>query len=65
MHDRFYCKCLSNQIPEINIIFKEVEQIAVLSAEKKIVVLVAWERVCVPKKFGGLNFKDSKSWNVA
>ncbi|KAH0721233.1 hypothetical protein KY290_006150 [Solanum tuberosum] len=26
---------------------------------------VSWEQVCIPKKFGGLNIKGSKLWNMA
>lgn len=28
------------------------------------VALVAWDRVCVPKKYGGLNIKSCKLWNI-
>ncbi|XP_070057528.1 uncharacterized protein [Nicotiana tomentosiformis] len=27
--------------------------------------LVAWEKVCFPKKYGGLNIKSSREWNIA
>nr|XP_009600178.1 uncharacterized protein LOC104095699 [Nicotiana tomentosiformis] len=27
--------------------------------------LVAWDRVCTPKKYGGLNIKGCKNWNIA
>ncbi|WMV41980.1 hypothetical protein MTR67_035365 [Solanum verrucosum] len=33
--------------------------------DKKKIRLVVWDKVCVPKKFGGLNIKGSKLWNVA
>lgn len=33
--------------------------------DRKKLALVAWERICFPKKFGGLNVKGSKLWNVA
>ncbi|KAH0723423.1 hypothetical protein KY289_006467 [Solanum tuberosum] len=32
---------------------------------KKKVALVSWEKVCYPKKQGGLNIKGSSSWNIA
>ncbi|KAH0735285.1 hypothetical protein KY285_010992 [Solanum tuberosum] len=32
---------------------------------KRKVALVAWDKVCVPKKFGGLNIKECCKWNVA
>uniref|UniRef100_M1B343 Non-LTR retroelement reverse transcriptase n=1 Tax=Solanum tuberosum TaxID=4113 RepID=M1B343_SOLTU len=31
----------------------------------KKIALVAWDKVCVPKKYGGLNIKSCKLWNVA
>lgn len=34
------------------------------SEDKRKTTLVAWDKVCVPKKFGGLNIKGSKLWNV-
>ncbi|XP_070020899.1 uncharacterized protein [Nicotiana sylvestris] len=33
--------------------------------EKKKLALVAWKRIRSPKKYGGLNMKGSKLWNVA
>ncbi|WMV25245.1 hypothetical protein MTR67_018630 [Solanum verrucosum] len=33
--------------------------------EKRKVPLVAWEKICRPKKFGGLNVKGCNNWNVA
>ncbi|KAH0723927.1 hypothetical protein KY289_006971 [Solanum tuberosum] len=33
--------------------------------EARKVPLVSWEQVCIPKKFGGLNIKSSKLWNMA
>jgi len=27
--------------------------------------MVAWDKVCLPKKFGGLNVKGCKNWNEA
>lgn len=33
------------------------------SEEKKKLSLVAWEKVCLPKKFGGLNIKSCREWN--
>lgn len=27
--------------------------------------LVSWEKLCIPKKNGGLNIKSCKKWNVA
>ncbi|KAG5590932.1 hypothetical protein H5410_041446 [Solanum commersonii] len=33
--------------------------------DKKKIKLIVWDKVCVPKKFGGLNIKGSKLWNVA
>ncbi|WMV41866.1 hypothetical protein MTR67_035251 [Solanum verrucosum] len=34
------------------------------SEDKRKTTLVAWDKVCVPKKFAGLNIKGSKLWNV-
>lgn len=34
------------------------------SEEHRKVALVAWDRVCVPKKYGGLNIKNCKLWNI-
>nr|XP_016460273.1 PREDICTED: uncharacterized protein LOC107783765 [Nicotiana tabacum] len=50
-------------------ILKEVDQkcksyLRCSSTEKKKVALVAWEKVCVPKRFGGLNIKSSRRWNM-
>lgn len=33
--------------------------------EQKKISLVAWEKVCLPKKVGGLNIKDRRNWNIA
>lgn len=33
--------------------------------DKRRTLLVSWDKVCLPKKFGGLNIKGSKLWNVA
>ncbi|KAG5590692.1 hypothetical protein H5410_041206 [Solanum commersonii] len=33
--------------------------------DKKKIKLIVWDKVCVPKKFGGLNIKGSNLWNVA
>lgn len=33
--------------------------------EKNKISLVAWEKLCVPKSFGGLNIKGSRMWNMA
>uniref|UniRef100_M1D6V8 Non-LTR retroelement reverse transcriptase n=1 Tax=Solanum tuberosum TaxID=4113 RepID=M1D6V8_SOLTU len=35
------------------------------SGEKKKVSLVSWEKVCCPKRQGGLNIKGCGKWNVA
>ncbi|XP_070049634.1 uncharacterized protein [Nicotiana tomentosiformis] len=35
------------------------------SEEKKKVFLVSWEKICFPKKYGELNVKGSRLWNVA
>ncbi|KAH0738707.1 hypothetical protein KY290_037412 [Solanum tuberosum] len=35
------------------------------TAEKRKIALVAWDKVCVPKKFGGLNIKECCKWNIA
>lgn len=32
---------------------------------RKKVCLVDWDKVCCPKKAGGLNIKDCRSWNIA
>ncbi|WMV57752.1 hypothetical protein MTR67_051137 [Solanum verrucosum] len=32
---------------------------------KRNVALVSWEKICVPKKNGGLNIKSCKLWNIA
>jgi len=51
-------------------ILKEVDKIcrAFLwgcNAEKKKIALVSWEKICLPKRKGGLNVKDSSNWNIA
>ncbi|KAH0649553.1 hypothetical protein KY285_034801 [Solanum tuberosum] len=51
-------------------IFKEVDRICRnyiwgSNEEKRKVSLVAWEKICCPKKFGGLNVKGCSNWNVA
>ncbi|CAN4126405.1 unnamed protein product [Withania somnifera] len=33
--------------------------------EKRKAPLVAWDKLCVPKKYGGLNIKGCGNWNVA
>lgn len=33
--------------------------------ERKKVVLVAWDKVCTPKKYGGINIKCCHKWNFA
>lgn len=33
--------------------------------DRKKLALVSREKICFPKKFGGLNVKGSKLWNVA
>lgn len=35
------------------------------SEEHKKIALVAWEKLCKPKKFGGLNIKGCSNWNTA
>lgn len=35
------------------------------TTEKKKILLVAWDKVCRPKKQGGLNIKGCKLWNIA
>lgn len=35
------------------------------TAEKRKVALVAWDKVCVPKKFRELNIKECCKWNIA
>lgn len=35
------------------------------SEEKRKVVLISWEKVCLPKKFGGLSIKSCRLWNIA
>ncbi|XP_059302055.1 uncharacterized protein LOC132053985 [Lycium ferocissimum] len=35
------------------------------SEEKRKVAMVAWDKVCVPKKNGGLNIKRCNNWNIA
>jgi len=51
-------------------ILKKVDQICRdflwgSSAEKKKVALVAWDKVCLPKRQGGLNIKGCSNWNKA
>ncbi|WMV51210.1 hypothetical protein MTR67_044595 [Solanum verrucosum] len=51
-------------------ILKEVDRICRnyiwgSNEEKRKVSLVAWEKICCPKKFGGLNVKGCSNWNVA
>lgn len=51
-------------------IFKQVdkqcrEYLWVSTDEKKKVSLVAWEQVCLPRKYGGLNVKNCRLWNLA
>ncbi|XP_015166092.1 uncharacterized protein [Solanum tuberosum] len=33
--------------------------------DRKKVALIAWDKICVPKKYGGLNIKGCGNWNVA
>lgn len=33
--------------------------------KKKRVALLSWEKICQPKKLGGLNIKGCKEWNIA
>lgn len=35
------------------------------SEAKRKVAVVSWEKLCTPKKYGGLNIKSCKKWNVA
>ncbi|XP_049346442.1 uncharacterized protein LOC125810992 [Solanum verrucosum] len=35
------------------------------SAAKRKIALVSWEKVCFPKRQGGLNIKGSNNWNIA
>ncbi|XP_047251590.1 uncharacterized protein LOC124886707 [Capsicum annuum] len=35
------------------------------SNEKKKISLVAWNTTCLPRKYGGLNIKGCKNWNIA
>ncbi|WMV26467.1 hypothetical protein MTR67_019852 [Solanum verrucosum] len=51
-------------------ILKKVDQICRdflwgSSADKKKVALVAWDKVCLPKRQGGLNIKGCSNWNKA
>ncbi|XP_059294807.1 uncharacterized protein LOC132047845 [Lycium ferocissimum] len=51
-------------------ILKEVDKICRVymwgrTEEKQKVALVSWERICYPKKQGGLNIKSSRDWNIA
>ncbi|WMV56909.1 hypothetical protein MTR67_050294 [Solanum verrucosum] len=51
-------------------ILKEVDKIcrAFLwgcNAEQKKIALVSWEKICLPKRKGGLNVKGSSNWNIA
>lgn len=33
--------------------------------DKRKVNLVAWDMVCIPKQYGGLNIKGCYKWNIA
>lgn len=33
--------------------------------ERRKMALVAWDKVCVHKKYGGLNIKSCRKWNIA
>lgn len=33
--------------------------------KRRKVALVSWDKVCIPKRFGGLNIQNCRKWNVA
>ncbi|KAL3361727.1 hypothetical protein AABB24_014546, partial [Solanum stoloniferum] len=35
------------------------------TTDKRKIALVSWDKVCTPKKCGGLSIKSSKQWNTA
>ncbi|WMV38625.1 hypothetical protein MTR67_032010, partial [Solanum verrucosum] len=71
---QWFSACLplnnSNPIVLVLSILKKVDQICRdflwgSSADKKKVALVAWDKVCLSKRQGGLNIKGCSNWNKA